>query len=403
MKYGTLVIAWKEALEIIRDRRSLLLMLFSAMLFPLLGVMIAGLKTQQEALVVVIMCDETVEGKELLSRIEAAFKATPGFRVEVIYTNESIKGCTAYPGAVATIVIPGDFGENVTSLDKIALIYLYKVVDSPAAEEAGNILNSVLYRYSLEVSRFRVETLAVKAGVAIEPDYVLSPIRIVTNTVTRGGVAVPPQVEARAELARFLAFSVFFILNPSAIAVADSITREREQGTGEVLAITPIGGRELVLGKALGSLTAAFIAGGLDVAAVTAYVYLVAANLGPGVALFHAAQTMLAVMVTLSIVMLVTMVIPGQRAATLLASIITGLAVMVFFSILFIDLEAMPTAIKTLLYMVPYTHTAESIKAFVIGDTVRAIQHTIPLIVALVLATYAASKLYSPEKLVKRL
>ncbi len=403
MRYGTLIIAWKEALEIIRDRRSLLLMLFSAMLFPLLGVMIAGLKTQQEALVVVIMCDETVEGKELLSRIEAAFRATPGFRIEIIYTNESIKGCTAYPGAVATIVIPGDFGENVTSLDRIALIYFYKVVDSPAAEEAGNILNSILYMYSLEVSRFRVETLAVRAGVSVEPDYILSPIRIVTNTVTRGGVAVPPQVEARAELARFLAFSVFFILNPSAIAVADSITREREQGTGEVLAITPIGGRELVLGKALGSLTAALIAGGLDVAAVTAYVYLVAANLGPGVAFFHAAQTMLAVMVTLAIVMLVTMIVPGQRAATLLASIITGLAVMVFFSILFIDIEAMPTLIKTLLYIIPYTHTAVSIKAFVIGDIARAVQHTIPLVATLVLATYAASRLYSPEKLVKRL
>ncbi|KSW11990.1 hypothetical protein CF15_04165 [Pyrodictium occultum] len=396
--YRLAVLARKEALELLRDRRSLALMAISAFLFPLLGLLVTGLKTQQAALVAIVVCDRGAPAESLARSLYDVFAGSPGFRAAIVNSSS----CRPPRGAVAAIALPPGFSANATAIDKPVVIMVYQVVGNPAASDALSLAYSVVSKFSERLALQRVEKLASLAGRRIDVAHVLHPVEVVSETVTATGQRAPPQLEERASVARFLAFSVFFLLNPAAMAVSDSITRERARGTGEVLAVTPITGVELVLGKTLGSITAALLAGGLDALAAVAYAEAVSATVGPDMILFHALQVVLAIIVTASFTMLLTLLVPGQRAAILATSLVTSAALMVFFSVLFVDLNTLPEWIRILLYAIPYIHTAEAIEDYALGYTGAALAHTLVISVLAAVSVAAAAKLYKPERLVKR-
>ena len=100
--------------------------------------------------------------------------------------------------------------------------------------------------------------------------------------------------------------------------------------------------------------------------------------------------------------MLVTLLIPGRRAATMVASLVTGAATLIFFATLFVDLTSLPPIIKVALYAIPYTHTALAILSYALGNTITAFLHTMLVAGLTVVAIYAAASLYRPDRLVKR-
>ncbi len=394
-----ITIAWKDVLEFVRDKRSLAFMAISAFLFPLLGLMITGLKTQQAAPVAILVCDRGAPARETAGLLYRAFSEAAGLRPVLLNSTH----CGPQRGYVATIAIPRGFSSNYTSLTRPVHIVVYRTIGNPAADEALQVASTVVSTLSQRLAAQRVEVLASKAGIHIEPDVVLQPLRLLSSAVTPQGTAASPAEQARASTARFLAFAVFFVLNPAAIAVADSVSRERESGTGEVLAITPVSGGEFVAGKILGSLAAAAVAGGLDLAAATAYAATVPqGGLDAGLVLFHAFQTIMAILVTAAFTILITLLMPGQRAATLVTSAITGLAIMVFFSVLFVDIAALPPAAKAFMYLIPYTHTALAIEQYALGNAAAAALHTALLAALTAAAMAAAARVYKPERMVKR-
>jgi ABC-2 type transport system permease protein len=394
-------LASKDAREFIRDRRTIALMVISAFLFPLLGLMVAGLKTQQKALVAINICDEGAYAEALANLIkEYITKYTP-FNTTVVH---NASNCGAVPGATVTLMIPRNFSVNASSLGRPVIVRLYKLVGSPAAADAESVINTALSVFSRVLATERVKRLSEIAGLQLNPDYVLEPVRIVSEAVTETGAIASPEAEEKAEIARFLAFAVFFVLNPAAIAVADAVARERESGTGEILAVTPLRGTEFVMGKTLGSISAVAIAGSLDLAAALAYGYAVlAGSTTPiSVALFHSLQTILAILVTVSITIFATLLVPGQRTATLLTSLITGTAMLIFFSALFVDIQALPAPIKAIMYIVPYTHTVLAIQSYALGNTVRALEHSLVVVLLSLGLFIGSARVYKPDRLVKR-
>ncbi len=394
-------LASKDAREFLRDRRTIALMVISAFLFPLLGLMVAGLKTQQKGLVAINICDEGAYAEALARLIkEYITKYTP-FNITIVY---SVNSCGSVPGATVTLIIPRNFSENASSLGNPVIVRLYKLVGSPAATDAESIINTALSVFSRVLAAERVKRLSEIAGLQLNPDYVLEPVRIVSEAVTETGAIAPPGAEEKAEIARFLAFAVFFVLNPAAIAVADAVARERESGTGEILAVTPLRGTEFVIGKTLGSMAAVAIAGSLDLVAALAYGYAVLAGSATpvSVALFHSLQTILAILVTVSITIFATLLVPGQRTATLLTSIITGTAMLIFFSALFVDIQALPAPIKAIMYIVPYTHTVLAIHSYALGNIVRALEHSLIVILLSLGLFIGSARVYKPDRLVRR-
>ena len=395
-----LVLAWKDTLEFLRDRRSIALMLVSAFLFPLLGLMVTGLRAHQRAAVVVLLCDHGGAAREAGEAIVEALRSYGSFNVTLV---SSPARCGPVPGAVATVEVPPGFTANASRLSSVAVIRLYQAVGNPAASDVANIVQAVAQTLSERIAAARVSRLADMAGVKASPEAVLHPLRVVATGVTPSGAPATPEEEERASAARFLAFSVFFVLNPAALAVADAVSRERESGTGEMLAITPLTGLDFVAGKALGSLSAAMLAGGIDFAAALSYAALTGFRTADmGLVALHALETIVAIIVTMAITVLATLLVPGQRAATLMTSTITGAAIMVFFSVLFVDIASLPPGIRLLLYLIPYTHTALAIESYALGDAAGAAIHTLILAAAAAAALLAAARAYRPERLVRQ-
>jgi len=397
--YRLRVIAWKDMVEFLRDRRSIGLMVISAFLFPLLGLMVTGLKTQQEALVVIVLCDESSYAERFAEMLAQMLGSYGSFNVSLV----DASSCSPKPGAVVTVAVPRGFGGNLSSIGGVAVVKVYEAIGNPAASEAAAIVETVASTFSRSIAVERVSALAQRAGLRLNPEAVLNPLRVVREGVTPQGTPASQEEAARASVARFLAFSVFFVLNPAALAVADAVSRERESGTGELLAITPLRGLEFVAGKALGSLAAAGIAGSIDLAAAFAYAAMTGFTVADiGLILLHAIETMLAVLATMSITMLLTLIVPGQRASTLITSMVTGAAIMVFFAVLFVDVRSLPTTMRALLYLIPYTHTALAIESYALGDYAAAVIHTGVLLVATAVSLTTAAAAYRPERLVKQ-
>ncbi|BEP17705.1 ABC transporter permease [Pyrofollis japonicus] len=400
MKRAT-TIAWKEVLEFLRDKKSIALMIISAFLFPILGLVVTGLQTHQEAPIAVLVCDKSRLANMFANKLVHAIVVTPG--LEPVLVNGSVtNNCSLPSNVVAGILIPRGFGVNASDINKPVYIYFYRVVGKAAADQAATILNNIAAEFAHNISISRIRVLAKKAGITVNPDYIRNPVYIVSESVSAGGAPVSPEIVAKANTARFLAFSVFFVLNPAAIAIADAIARERESGTGELLAITPVTGFELLLGKTAGALVAASIAGGIDALAAIAYTSLVLGGLDAGLVAVHVTGVLLAVLVTAAFTMLITLLVPGQRAATLTASMITGFATIIFLSALFVDYSTLPLSIRLAFYMIPYTYVVAAIKSYALGAVTQTILYLLVLLVLTILALIGSAKVYSPERLVKR-
>ncbi len=397
------ILAWKEVLEAIRDRRTIGLMALSALLLPVLGLFVSGLKAQQQALVAIIDCDGGFEAQVLSKKLLKAYAERPGFKAHVLNAT-----CSPPRGYVFTILIPAGFSRNVTDVNSPVIVMYYRLVGSVAAVEAENIANNVLAEYSKQVARRRVSMLAAMAGVVLkDPDLVLYPVRVVTETVTVTGVAAEAGLEQRVYAARFLSFAVFFVLNPAAVAVVDALVGERERGTAEMLASSPLRPRELVLGKMVGGLVLAVMAAAIDAVGVLAYLYLVSggagvAGLGADLALVHAVETLLAVVVTAALAIPIALRAPTPRAATMGALLITGIATAIFFASFFVDLDRLPQAIQAVLYIIPYSHVAMAIYSYALGEPFRSLLHTLAVIVAAIAAVTIAAKLYRPDVFVRQ-
>jgi len=399
---------WKEVIETLRDKRTIGLMALSALLLPALGLLIAGLRAQQVAPVVIENCDGGNESQVLVRRLLEAFNSTGMFQVIVFNATENTT-CSPPPGFVfAVIILPG-FTANATSLNKPILVAFKSLVGSVAASQAESIANNVLYNYSEEKASKRVAILAGKAGVEIEPGIILHPVRVVKETVTAKGVAAPPGLAERIGTARFLSFSVFFVLNPAAIAVADAFIRERERGTAELIAASPVRGRELIVAKLIGGTILSLIAAAVDALAVLAYIILLAStptaaiSLTPDLALVHSVQILLAVLVTAALAAPIALRAPTPRSATLGTTLLTGIATAIFFSSLFVDLDKLPSQLLALLLAVPYTHTVLAITSYALGNMYKTLLHSIIILVLAAGLTVLAARLYNPEKYVRRI
>ena len=325
----------------------------------------------------------------------------PGFTPTVKWN------CELPEDYVFAVIVPEGVGTNASRIDSLIILEYRRLVGSVAAQQAETIANNVLSRISQELARNRVELLAREAGVDLpDPDIVLYPIRIRVERVTVTGEKAPVGLEERITIARFLSFAVFFVLNPAAVAIADAFVGERERGTAELLAASPLRPRELVLGKLAGGLLLAVMAAAIDAAGVLAYLYIAGLmgfkGLGADLALVHAVETLLAVVVTAALAAPVSIAAPTPRSATMGSMMITGIATAIFFASFFVDLDKLPVILQAILYMAPYTHTAIAIQSYALGDSVRALLHTLAILAYTAVALLVAVKVYDPEKFVRQ-
>jgi ABC-2 type transport system permease protein len=402
---GLGVVLWKELREMVRDRRTLAMVVLTPVLtMSFMGVVAVYLPTVHE--VVISLVDEDY-GEATLG----SYLVSSSGLIEVVRNFVSSHGYVAVlgddPAAHVVLKLPKGFVRNLTSFDSQASVVLVKRLGSPRVDEAANYVEAVLGYISGTVARAKVEVLGEAAGVEVNAEAVLNPIVVRTLVVTPGGAPAGVGEELRAYLGRLLALSLVFVTTPAASYIADSLVGEKERKTLEKVLATPIGRNSFILGKVVAASVVGLIGGSSSaVGGLLLYLLPVLTRsldtvryLTPELVAVLFASSYLSVLSSLAISLPAVLRSPSVRAASILSASIIGIASVTYFAALFVNLDELKPPASAVL-AVPYASLASAVVRVALGEYLKALAYVAyPAALSLALV-WVSTKLLDPERMV---
>lgn len=218
-------VIYKETIHILRDPKTLVLVLF----IPAFELIIFGYAIDLDVRnipTVVYNLDGRAQSRELLN----AFRNTGTFEiVRTVYSDEEMNRTIIQGDAEVGIKIPPNYSDCVAAGRSARFLTVVDGSNSTVAMQALNVGNAIALRESVKTfldSQSGTNTLPIEMRSRVE----FNPDMKTVNFMVPGIVAILLQV-------------VIMLLT------ALSIVREREQGTLEQLMVTPIARTGLVFGK----------------------------------------------------------------------------------------------------------------------------------------------------------
>jgi ABC-2 type transport system permease protein len=249
---------------------------------------------------------------------------------------------------------------------------------------------------------------------AIAPDAVLATqTTIIKDQVQEG---IDPATLSTLMMSQSLALpiTVMIMITYSMQIAATSVAMEKEEKTLETLLTVPVDRFAILMGKVASTVIVSGIA---TVAVLVGYSFmvgsismgipgtgnidLVALGLVPstfgyimlGVSLFVTLLSALALAVVLSAFS------ENVRGAQALVGNIYPLIFIPSMALMYLDINSLPMAIKTVLYAIPYSHPIIASKAVIMGNYTTVIFGILYVSIFTVIIMYFASKLFSTEKI----
>lgn len=221
-------IAQKEFIQLLRDRRTLGLILVA----PVIQLIVFGYVATTEikkSKMVVCDYDRSPESRDLVDR----FQSSGYFEIYDYLTDESkIDYYLDHGKAVVGIIIPAGFAADI-SRGKDADIGIYiDGTNSNLALILTGYLRMIISQFSHDITFSYIRRLGVDP-----PELIESRSRVWFNQELKSANFMVPGVMAMLTL--------ILLLNLTALA----IVRERESGTAEQISVTPIKPLELIIGK----------------------------------------------------------------------------------------------------------------------------------------------------------
>ena len=335
-----LAMARKEALQLRRDRRSLLL----AFLLPLLLLVFFGyaitLDVRDIALIVVDQ-DRSPQSRAFVD----AFSASGYFDIVAHSDRYGDAGDALASGhaAVALIVAP-EFGSRLESGGRPAVQLLVDGSDANTATIAQGYADAIV---------------AARGAV-------LAPVRQRPAITARTRVWYNPELRSRNMMVPALIAVIMSII--AALLTALTIAREWERGTMEQLIATPVGRLEVVLGKLLPYA----VIGLIDVAVTTvAGMLLFDVPLRGSIALL-ALMTVLFLTGALGLGLFISAALKSQMLATQAAMVATYLPAVLLSGYIF-DIESMPVVVRAITFIVPARWFVEVSRGIFLKDVGLAV------------------------------
>ena len=397
------VIIWKELLDTIRDYPMLITAaILPLVLLPLMGFVSVGLQAQQQQPLITICSEDNTTGM-----INNSIITVEDFVNELIntirkYGSNTIESCSIF-GDVR-IEIKNGFILNLTSVNDQAGLIIYRVPGSVKADQAFQIAFSAAVELSVKYSKLKISLLSEKAGISVNPDAIRDPIVVrEIKYMMPSGAPTTPEFAMKAELARLLTFSLLFVMSPAVTYISDSIVGEKERRTLESLLVLPIKHSMIILGKLFSCSIVGLVAALADALGLLLMVSAFGGAwfLGAidwGLIAIHALTVYLTVITTLALALPVIVRSTSFRSAQVSSFTVLGIASAIFFSTLFVDIVALKSPIKEILYIVPYTHAALIIRNYVFGELVNVFIHIV-IILGIVIALISLSALiFDPER-----
>ena len=239
MKLRPLVIAWKELLQLRRDKLTLAMMA----VMPVVMLLLFGYAINTDVRHIPTLVDDhdrSAESRDLTRRMEAT-----GFYdlVGEAESYEDIDRALRSGRARAAIVIPPLYSEDLAS-GRTAHVQL--VVDGSDPQVVGSAQNTAALLVATRSAQVRVERLA-RVGGRLGPEPIDLAPDILYNQDQRTAVYIVPRL-------------IGVILTMTMVMLtAMAMARERERGTLEQLIVSPVKPVELVIGKIIPYVTIGYV------------------------------------------------------------------------------------------------------------------------------------------------
>jgi len=362
-----LAVARKEVIQILRDSRSLaIVVIMPVTLMLLFGY---GVNLDLKGLPVYVYDrDGSQQSQDLLKR----FQASEYFHVvRVVNDYPAITRALDDGHAKMGIVIPWDFSSQLGQGGPVQVQALVDGTDDNTANVLIGYAQAVVQGYSTEI---QLNWLRGR-GQSIQPALVSVETRTWYNEDLESSAFIVPGVLA-------LVMSVI-----GAFLTSLTIAREWERGSMEQLISTPVSAMEIMLGK----LAPYFVLGMFDVivCAVIAIYWFQVPFRGSYITLLVSSALFL--VVVLSLGFFISVLAKNQFAACQIALLVTFLPAFLLSGFLF-SIEQMPIALQWITSVVPARYYVSLLKKIFLKGTPTAMLYAdlIPLTVfALVLALLA--------------
>ena len=362
-----LVIARKETLQILRDSRSLAIVI----IMPVVLVMLFGygVNLDLKGLPVYVYDQEgTQQSQDLLKR----FQASEYFHVKRAVSNYSeLTQALDRGDAKMGIVIPWDFSQKLNKGGAVQVQALIDATDDNTANVLMGYAQGVVQGYSAEV---QIHWLSGR-GISMQS----APINIETRTWYN------EDLESSAFIIPGVLALVMSVIG--AFLTSLTIAREWERGTMEQLISTPVSAAEIMFGKLLPY----FILGMADtiISALIAIYWFRVPFRGSYLTLLGSSAMFL--IVVLSLGFFISVLAKGQFAASQIALLVTFLPAFLLSGFLF-SIEQMPMVLQWFTRIIPARYYVSVLKKIFLKGTPASLLYAdlIPLAVfALVLAVLA--------------
>ena len=362
-----LAVAHKEVLQIVRDARSLIIVvLMPAVLVLLFGY---GVNLDLKGLPVYVLDqDGSQQSQDMLKH----FQASEYFHIARVVTGYAELTRALDDGhAKMGIVIPWDFSQRLSDGRPVEVQALVDGSDDNTANVLIGYAQAVVQGYSAQI---QIDWLRAR-GLSIQPSAMSVETRTWYNEDLESSAFIIPGVLA-------LVMSVI-----GAFLTSLTIAREWERGTMEQLISTPVTAMEIMLGK----LAPYFVLGMLDtvISATIAIYWFHVPFRGSWITLMGASALFMVVVLALGFY--ISVLAKSQFAASQIALLITFLPAFLLSGFLF-SIEQMPIALQWITRILPARYYVSALKEiFLKGTPARMLSaELIPLAVfAFVLALVA--------------
>ncbi len=364
-----IAVARKEVLHIVRDARSLgIVIIMPVTLMLLFGY---GVNLDLKGMPVYVYDqDGSQQSQDLLKH----FQSSEYFHVARVVDNyAAITRALDDGSAKMAIVIPWDFSRQLNAGGPVPVQALVDATDDNTANVLMGYAQAVVQGYS---SRVQLDWLRQR-GIAVEPAPVSVETRTWYNEDLESSAFIVPGVLA-------LVMSVI-----GAFLTSLTIAREWERGSMEQLISTPVTAMEIMLGK----LAPYFVIGMFDVA-VCAFL---------AIAWFHVPfrgsfvtltlSSALFMIVVLALGFLISVLAKNQFAASQIALLITFLPAFLLSGFLF-AIEQMPPVLQWITRILPARYYVSVLKKIFLKGTPTAMlaADLVPLAVFAVLLAIVATR-----------
>ena len=342
-----LAVAKKELLHIVRDTRSLgIVVIMPVALMLLFGY---GVNLDLKKIPIYVYDqDGSQQSQDMLKR----FQASEYFRiVRVVNNNAEIARALDSGEARMGVIVPWDFSRRLNSGASVDVQALVDATDNNTANVLIGYTQAVVQGYSADVQLDWLQA----GGQSIQATPLSIQTRTWYNEDLESSAFIVPGVLA-------LVMSVI-----GAFLTSLTIAREWERGSMEQLISTPLTAMEIMLGK----LTPYFVLGMLDVAVCV--VLAVGWFHVPfrGTYLTLAGSSALFLVVVLSLGFFISVVAKSQLAASQVALIITFLPAFLLSGFLF-AIEQMPIALQWITRIFPARYYVSILKKIFLKGTAAA-------------------------------